>query len=150
MTTLIGTPPNILAATPLLAAGLEPFSFFSFTPVGLVLLLAGITFMVFIGRRLLPDRKPHGGAGGSKERRAKRARLVRAGGSPGLDCRIPHGSPLAGKTLAESRIGRALGLTILGVERAARQIAERERGDLSLSGGRLPAGAGPVWIAWRN
>lgn len=56
MLTLIGTPPNIIVSNQLQAQGMEPFNFFAFAPVGLVMLSVGILFMLFIGRHLLPDR----------------------------------------------------------------------------------------------
>ena len=37
-------------------AGLKSFTFFDFTPVGLVVMFSGIAFMTFIGRHLLPQR----------------------------------------------------------------------------------------------
>lgn len=55
--TLIGTPPNIIVSDILLNAGYAPFHFFSFTPVGSLLLICGIGFMFTVGRRLLPERK---------------------------------------------------------------------------------------------
>lgn len=56
LSTLIGTPPNILASDALREAGLAPFSMFDFTPLGLLILLFGVLFMVLIGRHLLPRR----------------------------------------------------------------------------------------------
>ncbi|MGD8463484.1 MAG: SLC13 family permease [Anaerolineae bacterium] len=59
--TMIGTPPNILASSILESYGnIEPFSFFDFTPMGIVVLAAGVLYMVLIGRRLLPNRMPGG------------------------------------------------------------------------------------------
>lgn len=52
--TLIATPPNLVVAQLLVDKGLPPLHFFSFTPIGVVLLLAGMAFMVSFGRRLLP------------------------------------------------------------------------------------------------
>ena len=43
MTTLIGTPTNILVSGILLDYGLDPFAMFDFTPFGLVIVLAGVS-----------------------------------------------------------------------------------------------------------
>jgi di/tricarboxylate transporter len=116
MTTLIGTPPNILSSEALDAAGLQPFSFFSFTPVGLFLLLAGVTFMVVFGRRLLPQKSPMEALAERGNGAAEARDLYELEDRLALII-VPEDSSLAGKTLAETRIGRALGLTILGLER---------------------------------
>lgn len=52
--TLVGTPPNIIAAGALKAAGFEPFGFFEFAWIGLPLTFAGIVYMMFLGKYLLP------------------------------------------------------------------------------------------------
>ncbi len=52
--TLVGTPPNIIAAGALKAAGFEPFGFFEFAWIGIPLTIAGMLYMVFIGKHLLP------------------------------------------------------------------------------------------------
>lgn len=57
LTTLIGTPPNIIVSDYRNFAGLGSFSFFAFTPVGLITALAGISFIVFLGWRLIPTNK---------------------------------------------------------------------------------------------
>jgi di/tricarboxylate transporter len=108
----ISTPPNILATDALRAAGLTPFAIFDFTPITAAIVVAGITFVVLIGRRLLPSRStvadadPHLALGASYQ----------------LDnyiftIRIPFGSPLDGRTLAESRLGSALFLTVVALQR---------------------------------
>ncbi|HSQ39365.1 MAG TPA: SLC13 family permease, partial [Anaerolineales bacterium] len=56
MTTLIGTPPNIIAASFREQAGGEPFRMFDFTLVGAGVAVAGILFIVLIGWRLIPKR----------------------------------------------------------------------------------------------
>jgi di/tricarboxylate transporter len=56
MTTLIGTPPNIIIATFRADELGEPFGMFDFSPVGLVLTLSGLAFITLIGWRLLPKR----------------------------------------------------------------------------------------------
>ena len=52
--TLVGTPPNIIAAGALKAAGLRPFGFFEFAWIGIPLTVAGLIYMLTIGKRLLP------------------------------------------------------------------------------------------------
>ena len=54
--TLIGTPPNIIANVALKAAGMWDlqFGFFEYAWIGVPITVAGILYMVFIGRHLLP------------------------------------------------------------------------------------------------
>ncbi|MCO6472670.1 MAG: SLC13 family permease [Melioribacteraceae bacterium] len=56
MTTLIGTPPNIIIANLRADHIGEPFGMFDFAPVGVGLMVIGILFISFIGWRLLPKR----------------------------------------------------------------------------------------------
>lgn len=55
--TLIGTSTNILVSGIAVKQGEEAFSMFELAPVGIWFLIAGTLYMVFIGNRLLPDRK---------------------------------------------------------------------------------------------
>lgn len=57
MCTLIGTSTNILVSGIAIDHGLEPLTMFQMTPVGIILLVAGILYVAFIGIRLLPERK---------------------------------------------------------------------------------------------
>jgi len=52
--TLVGTPPNIIAAGSLKAAGFAPFGFFEFAWIGIPLTVVGIAYMMFIGKYFLP------------------------------------------------------------------------------------------------
>ncbi len=56
MTTLIGTPPNIIIAAYRADEMGVGFGMFDFSPVGILLTLAGIVFISLIGWRLLPKR----------------------------------------------------------------------------------------------
>jgi di/tricarboxylate transporter len=60
MTTLIGTPPNLIVAGFRAEAGLDSFGMFDFTPIGLAVALAGVVFVALLGWRLVPARKQAG------------------------------------------------------------------------------------------
>lgn len=56
LTTLIGTPPNIIISSYRAAVSGERFSMFDFSPVGAVVAIAGVAFIVLVGWRLVPRR----------------------------------------------------------------------------------------------
>lgn len=60
MTTLIGTPPNLIVSAFRAQTGRGSFAMFDFTPVGLAVALAGVAFVALIGWRLVPVRKEAG------------------------------------------------------------------------------------------
>lgn len=113
--TLIGTPPNIIVSEALQEAGLEPFAFFSFTPIGLVLLAAGVLFMVFFGRRLLPDRRHKR----ETQQVATPRELIELYHLPDelFRLRVRRGSRLVGKSVAESELRSRYGLDVLKIMR---------------------------------
>ena len=57
MTTLIGTPPNLIVSGYRDMTGMGSFGMFDFTPVGFAVALIGIIFVGLIGRKLVPERK---------------------------------------------------------------------------------------------
>lgn len=60
MTTMIGTPPNLIVSGFRAEAGMSGFSMFDFTPVGLAVAGAGVLFVALVGWRLVPARKESG------------------------------------------------------------------------------------------
>ena len=52
--TMVGTPPNIIAVGAMNAAGLESFGFFEFAWIGVPVSFAGMLYMMFVGKYLLP------------------------------------------------------------------------------------------------
>lgn len=108
----ISTPPNIIATDILHSAGFETFTIFDFTPITAAIVVSGILFVVTFGRFLLP-------AGSQK---ASASSGPQAADPYGLDThlfttRIRPGSPLVGRTLAESRFGSALFVTVVALQR---------------------------------
>lgn len=57
MTTLIGTPPNIIVASLREETGVAPFRMFDFSLVGVGVAIAGLVFIVLVGWRLIPLRR---------------------------------------------------------------------------------------------
>ena len=113
LTTMIGTPPNILVSEALRDNGLEPFSLFDFSPVGLLVMGGGIAFITLIGTRMLPKRNlPKETTGQERDFRSVYRLKDHL-----FQIRIPDHSFLVGKTLATSRIGAALSLNVIGITR---------------------------------
>jgi di/tricarboxylate transporter len=63
MTTLIGTPPNIIISSYRAELSGEPFGMFAFTPVGIGVALAGLIFLILAGWKLIPIRISKNGNG---------------------------------------------------------------------------------------
>jgi di/tricarboxylate transporter len=113
LTTMIGTPPNILVSEALRENDLVPFKLFDFSPVGLVVMACGVAFVTLIGTRLLPKRNLAKETAGQRPDFRSQYRLQ----EHLFQIRIPDSSALVGKTLAKSRLGAALGLTVVGITR---------------------------------
>ena len=113
--TLIGTPPNIIVSEVLSTNGQEPFTFFSFTPMGIILIIAGILFMLFIGRKLLPDRKTEIDA----QRIQTPKELIKEYRLPEqlLRLRVRRGSSLIGKTIVDSGLSHDFDVIVLKIMR---------------------------------
>lgn len=56
MTTLIGTSTNILVSGIIASEGLPELKMFQLAPIGIVLFLIGTAYIIFFGKRLLPER----------------------------------------------------------------------------------------------
>lgn len=69
--TLIGTSTNLLVDGVARSRGMEPFSIFEIAPLGLVQVVVGATYLLFVGRHLLPDRTSMGALLGSDRRKMK-------------------------------------------------------------------------------
>lgn len=61
VTGLIGTPPNIIISSYRERALGEPHAMFDFAPVGGVIAVAGVLFVVLAGWRLIPKKRRPGG-----------------------------------------------------------------------------------------
>jgi len=116
LTTLIGTPPNLLISESLVLGGYEPFKLFDFTPMGGAVMVIGVLFVALFGRFMLPKKRAEHGKHVSQRSLRARYKLHERT----FMLRVPTSSILVGKTLADSRIGSSTGLIILAVVRQGR------------------------------
>jgi di/tricarboxylate transporter len=114
--TLIGTPPNLLISESLVLGGYEPFALFDFTPIGGIVMVIGVLFVVIGGRFLLPKLPSQHGKHVSQRSLRSQYKLQERT----FMMHIPTNSVLVGKTLAETRIGVSTGLIILSLLRNGR------------------------------
>ena len=88
MTTLIGTPPNLIVSSFRAQSGAGPFAMFDFSPVGVAVALTGVLFIALLGWRLVPKREVAGAASFDT-------------GTYLTEARVKPGAKAAGKTLRE-------------------------------------------------
>jgi di/tricarboxylate transporter len=134
LTTQIGTPPNILVGDALSEAGLTTFTFFDFTPIGLVIMSSGIAFMVLVGRHLLPQRDVVKETTSHKKIDWQNHFDLQ---EQLFQVKVPHGSILVNKSLAQIRIGSVLGWNIIGITRGDQTLLAPGPTDTLLAGDRL-------------
>ncbi len=113
LTTMIGTPPNLLISGALQQAGETTFGLFDFTPIGIAALVSGTLFMAIAARHLLPKAKPEEA---TQKRSQRNLRTLYGLHSRAFEMRVPEDSILVGKTLGQSRIGAAAGLIVIALE----------------------------------
>jgi K+/H+ antiporter YhaU regulatory subunit KhtT len=118
LTTLIGTPPNLLISFAMEDQGFEPFSMFDFSPLGFSAMAGGILFMALVGPKLLSGRKK----AGSRNQNQKLASDSYSLSERIFILRIREQSDLVGKTLEKSRLRAALGLNVLSIKREGENI----------------------------
>jgi len=109
--TLVGTSTNLVVNGFATDAGLPSLKMFDFSPVGIPLTIAGILFLVFIGPRLLPDRKD--ALSSFKEK--SREYIV--------ETMVNKGSRLIGKTVEEAGLRKLQGLFLVEIMRGDQRFA---------------------------
>jgi di/tricarboxylate transporter len=103
--TVIATSTNLVISGELPRYGLEKIGFFELAPVGIGMTVVGLVYLLFLAPRFIPDRFK----GDRVETYGLRKYIS--------EMVISTGSKLAGKTLAESKLGETLDLVVLGVRR---------------------------------
>ena len=116
MMTLIGTPPNLIVSDTLQSAGYTPLSFFSFLPMGLIVLAVGIIYLLPATRMLAPKEKQVNKKAGKSLKE-----LISEYGISSTLFRVhvkDATSGIVGKTVAEINVYREYGINVLEVRRS--------------------------------
>lgn len=108
--TLIGTSSNLLADSMATQLGLTPFGVFEFTKLGALLAVVGITYLMLVGRWLLP-REVDAAAPPQTEV-----------GKYVTELKLTPTSPLLGQTIADARLGEKYGVYPLELLRGNRHM----------------------------
>ncbi|HIB4700124.1 TPA: SLC13 family permease [Klebsiella pneumoniae] len=116
MMTLVATPPNLVVNSELLREGLHGFSFFSVTPIGLVVLILGIVYMLAVRFMLKTD---NGDSARDGRKRSTFRDLFREYHLTGRARRlaIRPGSPMIGQRLDDLKLRERYCANVIGVER---------------------------------
>jgi di/tricarboxylate transporter len=128
--TVISTSTNLVVSGELPKYGMEPIGFFEMALPALVISSFGLLYLMFIAPRLIPVR----GSADVLETYGLRKYIS--------EVVIAAGSPLAGKSLGDSRLGESMDLTVLGFRRgetrilAPRPTVVLKEGDVLLVEGR--------------
>lgn len=105
--TLISTSTNIIVSNLMTRSGERPMGMFELAPVGIPIAIVGLIYMLTLGRRLIPDRtKAADTDNGNFGMRQYLTEVI-----------VLPESPLIGKTLAESALGKELDLNVVRVVR---------------------------------
>ncbi|PLH86840.1 SLC13 family permease [Klebsiella pneumoniae] len=116
MMTLVATPPNLVVNSELLREGLHGFRFFSVTPIGLVVLILGIVYMLAVRFMLKTD---NGDSARDGRKRSTFRDLIREYHLTGRARRlaIRPGSPMIGQRLDDLKLRERYCANVIGVER---------------------------------
>lgn len=109
--TLIGTSTNVLASSLSADRGYGAFSMFEFAGIGLLVFITGSLYILFIGRRLIPERRQELEVGEAYKIKEYLSEVV-----------VMENSPLVGMTLAESRLSEHFGIQVLEITREGKKM----------------------------
>lgn len=108
--TLIGTSTNLAVSGAIQRYGMEPYSMFELTSVGIITVAVGMIYMLFVGRRWLPN---YGSDESLTDQYSIREYIS--------EVLVLPSSLLIGKTLGEANINMELDLNVLGIIRGNEQ-----------------------------
>ena len=129
--TIVGTSTNMLVNGIGISQGIRPFGFFEFAPLGLIMVAAGIAYLVLTSRWLLPKRE-------GEAEQIDKYRLA----DYLAELQVLANSPLVGRTWEQSKVTRLTTIELSNLMREGRAVAHPGRtkirpGDLLLLYGHI-------------
>lgn len=110
------TTANIVMSDLVVQRGGRPLTMLDFVPTGGLITIAGIAYMLLLGRKLLPGEvDANGGPDGDY------FGLYRLG-ERFWEFHLPRDSPLASRTIGETNMGKRLGVVVLAIRREHRTL----------------------------
>jgi di/tricarboxylate transporter len=125
--TLVATSTNIVVSGLITDLGLEPLGMFEMTPVGLVIVAAGLLYMATIGYWMIPERPIEESISSETGIQNYLTELL-----------VDGGSPLCGKTLTDAKLGEDYDIKVIRIVKGNRRTVSPtpdevlEEGDLLL------------------
>lgn len=119
MLTLIGTPPNLVINEELIASGLGELQFFSFLPVGIIVIVIGMLFLLPMSKTLVKKHRGKGGdaSGKSLEDLVEEYQLLNSL----FRYRVPMQGAIVGSKVSGLDLKKRFGITILEIRNERRK-----------------------------
>ncbi|SDX00696.1 Di-and tricarboxylate transporter [Albimonas donghaensis] len=124
--TLIGTSTNLLVDGVARGAGMEPFSMFEVTPLGIAVALTGILYLRIAAPHLLPERQAMGDFLGERKRLSFMTEVA-----------VPPGSPIIGQEVLKVELFRRQGMRVIDVLRGDESLRRNMAGVVMQEGDRV-------------
>lgn len=111
MLTMVGTSTNMVVNGIVKQKGLRPFTMFEITGLGCVLAVGTVLYLMFVGRKLLPNRACLATLIDSETEREFMTAAI-----------VSDDSPLVGKTLAETSLGKRRDMRVIEIRRSGNRV----------------------------
>ncbi|MFO8060100.1 MAG: SLC13 family permease [Bacillota bacterium] len=111
LTSLIGTPPNLLASSMLEQWGHRPLTFFELTPLAIPVLIASVAYFGLVAHRMLPGKPP----GDTLPQQFNITSFL-------VEAVVPYGAAVADRLIRNTNLRRDFDATVLGIIRGGQHL----------------------------